>query len=122
MGFAQYPASGSLEIDFANVTVSEHDVERGQICPQELLKVRGRFVAPLLQLLLHSRLLRGGRKIRSAVELAEQIIDLLQQHRRPAAIVLATAGEPQLQQSSFDAGELLAEVVGGFSERFGVVV
>src|SRR5258705_13321012 len=92
-GSAQDPASRRLEIDVADVMLAEHGIERCQISPYELLKVCRHFVAPLLQLFLHGRLLRGWRKIGTAIELIEQIVDLLQEHRRPSAIVLPAAGE-----------------------------
>src|SRR5437764_13580804 len=97
--------------------LAQQGVERLQVYPHELLKVLCRFVAALLQLFPHGRLLRGRRKIRTALELVEQIVDLLQQHRRPAAVVLPAAGELELQQGSLDAGELLPEVVRGFADR-----
>ena len=102
--------------------LAQQGVERLQVFPHELLKVLCRFVAALLQLFPHGRLLRGRRKIRTALELVEQIVDLLQQHRRPAAVVLPAAGELELQQGSLDAGELLPEVVRGFADRFRGVV
>ena len=77
-GFVQDPASERLEINVADVMLSEHDVERGQVCPQQLLKIYRRFIAPLLQLSLNGRLLHGGRKIRTAVELVKQIVNLMQ--------------------------------------------
>src|SRR5205814_4785477 len=92
-GFHSRPVSGRLEINIADVMLAQHGVERRQVFPHQLLKVLRRFVASLLQLFLHSGLLRGGRKIRTGIELAEQVKHFLQQHRCPAAVVLPAAGE-----------------------------
>src|SRR5713101_3456936 len=110
------PASRRLQINIADVMFAQHGVERRQVLRHQLLKVLRRLVAPLLQLFLHGRLLRGGRKIRAALELREKVVDLLQQHRRPAAVVLPATGELELQQGSLDARKLLAEVVRGFAD------
>src|SRR6266404_2012272 len=117
-----YPASRRLEINVADVMVMQHAVERSQVFPDQLLKVLCRFVAPLLQFFPDGSLLRGGRKIRTAIELEEQIGDLLQQHGRPATVVLPAAGELELQQGSLDTGELLPEVVCSFANGFRCVV
>jgi hypothetical protein len=69
--FAQDPASGRLEINVADFMLAEQRIECRQVFPYQLLKVCRRFVAPLLQLFLHGRLLGGWRKICTAIELVE---------------------------------------------------
>src|SRR6267378_4153059 len=102
--------------------LAQHAVEGRKLFPNYLLKVLRRFVAALLQLFLYSRLLRRGRKIRAGIELVEKVVDLLHQHRRPAAVVLPPTSEFELQQRSLDSAELLPKLVCGFANRFRGVI
>src|SRR5258708_1235163 len=75
--FAQNTASGRLEINVADVMLAEHSIEGRQVFAYQLLKVSRGFAAALLQLFLNGRLLGSWWKIRIAIELAEQILNLL---------------------------------------------
>src|SRR5215472_3920517 len=79
-GSVQNP-SGGPEINVADAMLPKHGVEPRQVFCRQLLKVLCRFFAGLLQLFLHGGLLRRGRKIRIVIELVEQVVDLLRQHR-----------------------------------------
>ena len=57
--------------------LAEQGIERRQVFPYQLLNLCRRFVALLLQLFLYTRLLGGWRIIRAAIELVEEIVDLL---------------------------------------------
>src|SRR5579859_3569581 len=52
--------SGRFGDDIRNVLLPQHGVERRHVLRNHLLHILLRFIALLLQLLLHGRLLRGG--------------------------------------------------------------
>src|ERR1043166_1955013 len=67
-----------LQVNCSNVVFARHPVELHQVLRGELLEIVYRFFPAFLQLFLYGDLLRCRREIRAAVELEEQVHNLLQ--------------------------------------------